>query len=185
MNLVRRIPLAAVMMAATLTLSTAGARAQEISEAHLAAARAAVAAIKATEEFDTILPMAAGQLKQQLIQQSPHLEQKITETVDAKTLELASRRADLEREAATAYARVFTQQELTDIAAFYNSEAGKKLLSEGPIVIRELLRAAEIWQRGVARDLMEAVGKDLADAPAAPAAPEAAPAGEAPAQDAN
>ena len=36
------------------------------------------------------------------------------------------------------------KQELNDIAAFYNSDAGKKLLADGPIVTRELVKAADI-----------------------------------------
>ena len=58
----------------------------------------------------------------------------------------------------------------------------------GPIVARELVKAAEIWQRGVARDLAVEVGKHLEQVVSvrpkpqagnqAPA-PEAAPGGEA------
>ncbi|MGH6861896.1 MAG: DUF2059 domain-containing protein, partial [Phyllobacterium sp.] len=44
-----------------------GAQAQEITPSHLAAARAAVTAIKTTDQFDTILPDVAQQLKSELI----------------------------------------------------------------------------------------------------------------------
>lgn len=160
--------------------------AQEISEAHLKAAHAAIASIHATDQFDLILPQAAGALQQQLIQKNPDMGDLITKTIKEKTLVMAARRADLEKEAATAYAKGFSEKELTDIAAFYNSEAGKKLLESGPIVTRELGKAAEIWQNGVARDLAQEVGESLAaavnakaPAPAAPAegAAPAAPAG--------
>ena len=81
------------------------------------------------------------------------------------------RRTDLEKEAALAYARVFSEEDLNAIAAFYNSEAGKKLLSDGPIVTRELFKAADIWQRGVARDLAQSVGAKLAAGGQEPGAP--------------
>jgi hypothetical protein len=158
------------------------ASAQEISADHLKSARAAVAAINATEAFDGILPSAAAVLKQSLIQKNPDLQEVIVKTVDEKTLALASRRADLEKESALAYARVFSKEDLDAMAAFYESPAGKKLLSDGPIVVRELDKAADIWQRGVARDLAEEVGKALEEyakqhpvAPVAPATTEAAP----------
>ena len=48
-------------------------------------------------------------LKQQLIQQNPDLQEMIVTTVDEKTMELAGRRADLEREVALAYARVYSE----------------------------------------------------------------------------
>ena len=150
---------------------------------HLKAARAAVAAIRATEDFDRILPQAAAALKQELIQKNPDLQAIIIKTVDEETFALVPRRGDLEKEAALAYARVFSEEDLNAIATFYNSDAGKKLISDGPIVTRELLKAADIWQRGVARDLAQAVGTKLAAVvksqapdPAAPAPDATAPA---------
>ncbi|TIW51053.1 MAG: DUF2059 domain-containing protein, partial [Mesorhizobium sp.] len=82
-------------------------------------------------------------------------------------------RADLEKEAALAYAKVFSEKELNDIATFYSSDSGKKLLDSGPAVTRDLVKAADIWQNGVARDLAQQVGETLAAASkaAAPAAP--------------
>jgi hypothetical protein len=160
MSLVVRVRHLTLAAAAVLALALP-ASAQDISESHLKAARTAIDALNATDQFDTILPQAAAALKAELIQKNPDLQQVILRTVDEKTLALVGRRADLEKEAATVYARSFSEEELTAIATFYNSGPGKKLLSEGPIVTREVIQAAEIWQRGVARDLAQAVGEEL------------------------
>lgn len=160
MSLVVRVRNITLAAAATLALALP-ASAQEISETHLKAARAAIGSLGATDQFDVILPQAAAALKAELIQKNPDMQQVIVKTVDEKTLSLVSRRADLEKEAATIYARTFTEEELTGIATFYSSGPGKKLLADGPIVTRELGKAAEIWQRGVARDLAQAVGQEL------------------------
>jgi hypothetical protein len=160
---------------------------QDVSESHLKAARAAITAIHATDSFDAILPQGAAALQQQLIQKNPDMQALITSTVSEKALAMASRRADLEKEAALAYAKVFSEPELTAIAEFYSSEAGKKLLENGPIVTRELAKAVEIWQNGIARDLAQQVGEALqkaegskAEQPAPDAiAPEAPAAGSA------
>ncbi|MBC2886689.1 DUF2059 domain-containing protein [Ochrobactrum sp. CM-21-5] len=167
--------LIAPFSALVLIAGVHAASAQEISEAHLEAARSAIAAINATEQFDEILPNAARALKGELIQKDPNLEALITKTVDDKALALASRRADLETESARAYAKAFSEDELKAIAAFYTSPAGKKLLSEGPIVTREVVKAANIWQNGIARDLAQSVGEVLA-AQAGAAAPAQQPA---------
>lgn len=151
----------AAAFAAALALWSPGAQAQEISESHLQAAYEAVSAVRATEQFDEILPGAAQALRAELIQKDPNLVQVINATVDEQALAIAGRRADLEREAALAYARVFSEQELTEMATFYNSPTGKKLLSDGPIVTREVLKAVEIWQNGIARDLAQAVGEKI------------------------
>ncbi len=170
------------------------ASAQEISDSHLKAARAAIASINVTDAYDMILPQAAQALKQELIQQHPNLQELIITTVDEKTLALAGRRLDLEREAALAYARLFSEDELNAISAFYTTAAGKKLLDSGPLAAREVAKAADIWQRGIARDLAQEVGTHLVDvvnaqakaaapAPAADGTAPAAPEGEAPAPD--
>ncbi|NGO55227.1 DUF2059 domain-containing protein [Allomesorhizobium camelthorni] len=189
MTLVHRVRRLSTALAASVIVATASpVFAQEISDAHLQAAREAVDAINATDMFDGILPAAAAALKSTLIEKNPDLQELITATVDQKALEMAGRRADLEKEAGLAYARVFPVEDLNAIAAFYNSPAGKKLLADGPIVTREVTKAADIWQRGIVRDLAEVVGKSLKEeadrrAKAAPATEGAAPApeGEAPA----
>jgi hypothetical protein len=181
---------------ATLALSGAAFAEDNISESHLKAARAAVDAINATDQYDVILPSAARAIKTELIQKNPDLQDLIIKTVDEQTIKLVPRRADLEREAATAYARVFTEEQLNAIAAFYQSDAGLKLLSDGPIVTRELIKSARIWQNGVARDLAVAVGTEIAKkvgkpvptegtAPALPATEGTAPGTQAPAEDSS
>lgn len=196
MNLVHRARRTATVLLASAFVAVAShAVAQEISETHLKAARATIAAVGATNSYDLLLPAAAQMLKTELIQQNPDLVDLISTTIDEKALALASRRADLEREAALVYARTFSEQELNAIAVFYSGEAGKKLLLQGPIVAREVNRAADIWQRGIQRDLATEVGKQISDVVdaqvkagqqsgggAAAPAPEGAPAeGEAPA----
>ena len=113
------------------------------------------AALGVTDRFDAILPSIMDRLTVQLIQAYPNLEDKISETVNDEALKLAARRADLENEAALVYAKAFTAEELQAITAFYSSEAGKKLLKDGPIATRELMKAADIWTAGIARDLEE------------------------------
>lgn len=158
------------IVAAVLALSALSAPAwaqdddDNISASHLKAAYDAIGAIKATDPYDAVLPQAASALKNELIQKNPDLVDLIDSVVDKNALALASRRGDLEKEAAKAYARVFSEDELNKIAAFYNSPTGKKLLSDGPIVTREVVKAEQIWQNGIARDLSESSGKDIAAA---------------------
>ena len=185
---------AASILISGLVCGTA-ARAQEISAEHIAAAKQAITALGVTDRFDNILPGLAERLKSELIQSSPNVEDQITATVDAKALELAPRRADLEREAALTYARAFSVEELKAISTFYSSDAGKKLLKDGPIATRELMKAADIWAAGINRDLnassmaelQKVAGADLQPLPAnasniggAPGATTAPPAAPAP-----
>ncbi|SFB39208.1 hypothetical protein SAMN03159496_03378 [Rhizobium sp. NFR07] len=129
------------------------AQAQDVPQAQLDAARKAITALNVTDRYDTILPALAERLKAQFIQSSPNFQDQISAIVDEQALALAPRRADLEKEAATIYAKSFSADELNTIATFFNTEAGKKLLSSTPLVSRELGRAAEIWTNGISRDL--------------------------------
>ena len=103
-------------------------------------------------------------LKTRLIANNIDLEAEVSEIVDEQAFALVQRRADLENEAARVYASAFTEEELKAISAFYTTDAGKKLLSAGPIATREIAKAARIWTAGIERDLLENVSKALNDA---------------------
>jgi hypothetical protein len=151
-------------LAATLILSAGLAgvvKAQDVSDDQIKTARSAIDAIGATAGFDNILPGLAIRTKGALVQASPNHESEINAAVDEQALALAPRRADLEREAASIYAKTFTQDELKAIADFYASPVGQKLLKDGPIATRELMKAAEIWAAGLSRDLQVESSKKL------------------------
>ncbi|MBB4001847.1 MAG: DUF2059 domain-containing protein [Aurantimonas endophytica] len=171
-----------VVAAAFALMVPASAMAQEASASHIAAARDAIAAIDATAQFDNILPNAATQIKAELIPNSPDRQTEISDMVDERAIELAPRRAALESEVARVYANLFTEEELRAIADFYQSEAGKKLLAQGPAATRDMLQAAEVWSNGIERDLRQSALDGMNElygsatpaegaAPADPAAP--------------
>ena len=152
---------AGVIVASSLAVASHSALAQDISDDHLAAARAAITALKSTDQFDQIIPAAAEQLKTELIRANADLQEIISTTIDEEALKIVPRRADLEREAAQIYAKAFTKEELVAISDFYNSAPGKKLIDNGPLVTRELIKSAEIWSSGIGRDLAQNVNKAL------------------------
>lgn len=162
------------VIAGSVMLGAVSAKAQDVPAEHLQAARAAITALGVTDRFDAILPNIMDRLTAQLIQAYPNLQDSISAKVEEEALKLAARRADLEREAAVVYAKAFTAEELQQITAFYTSETGKKLLKDGPIANRELLKAADIWTAGIARDL-EKQANDALLAEVQPAAPAEAP----------
>lgn len=183
-------------LALVAALALAPAMAQEISESHLAAAKETIAVLGATNGYDAILPAAAQALKTELINKDPNLQDIIIATVDETALTMASRRKDLENEAARTYAKAFTEEELKAITEFYKGPVGSKFQKDAPIVVRGVAQAAQVWQNGIARDLAAEVGKKLAAvvgaaAPAESAAPAdgaaaaegAAPAEEKPAEE--
>lgn len=127
--------------------------AQEISASHTKSAKRMIGATGSTNRLDNILPQSAQGLKNELIRNRPDQETTITDVVDTVTLELAARRGDLENEVAQIFAKIFTEEELSVIATFYETDAGKKFLVEGPRALREINGAAQVWSRGIRRDM--------------------------------
>ena len=89
----------------------------------------------------------------------------------AAAIALAPRRADLENEIARIYAKIFTEQELREIGQFYSSEAGRKLIKQGPQASREMMAAADVWSNGIVRDLRDSAQKGMAKLAPPAAAP--------------
>lgn len=157
--------LLAVAMIVALAVNAPGiASAQEVSEEHMEAARAAVAASQMTRQLDSILPGLGEQTKQQLIAGRPDAAEQINAIVDEVTLSLAGRRGDLEAEIARGYARLFTVDELNEIAAFYSTDTGKKLVEQLPVIGRSIAQASRVWSAGVQRDMREMVREKLDEA---------------------
>lgn len=147
--------------APVFVISLAPSVAQEPSQSHLDAARAAISSTGTSAPLDNILPAMAEQAKSQLISGRPDIAATISDIVDGAAIALASRRGDLESEVAIIYTRVFTETELQEISAFYLSAAGKKLLAEAPIMERQIKQASQTWASGVRRDLSQTIGKKL------------------------
>ncbi|TPW29785.1 DUF2059 domain-containing protein [Martelella alba] len=149
------------------------ASAQEVSPEQLQAARGALDALGITEQFNSILPDQAGLVEAQLLQVYPNYADEIDDVVTNVAVSLASRRNDLEQEAAQIYAKVFTVDELKQLTAFYASDVGKKFIQYGPIASRELSQAGDTWAQGIARDLnqqaMAELTKKIGSAGGAPA----------------
>lgn len=144
-----------------LMISVTMPTAQEVSQSHIDAAKAAIASTGTSTPLDNILPVMAERAKAQLISSRPDMSSAISDIVDEATIELAPRRGDLENEVAMIYSKVFTEEQLKAIAEFYLSEAGKKLLAEAPLIERQIKQASSTWGAGVQRDLSQAIGKKL------------------------
>lgn len=151
----------AAIAAPVFVISLAPSFAQEPSQSHLESAKAAISATGTSAPLDNILPIMADQAKTQMISGRPDIAATISDIVDNATIALAPRRGDLENEVAAIYAKVFTEEELKAIADFYLSDAGKKLLSEAPIIERQIKQASQTWGSGVRRDLSQAIGEKM------------------------
>ena len=117
LNLFRR-PLAAAMVIAALA---SPALSEDFTESHIAAARDTIAAAHASEQFNEILLALAEQTKALIQRSNPGAAKDLEEVVSSVALDLAKRRPDLDRELERVWAGRFSEDELKQITAFFNS----------------------------------------------------------------
>ncbi|WP_019223680.1 DUF2059 domain-containing protein [Bartonella rattaustraliani] len=152
-----------VSVVTVLAINTGMVYAQGVSDQHLNSARKAISAIHATDQFDSFLPSAAQDIKNELISDDPNLAAAISDIVDKQALILAKRRSDLEKEVAHVYAKYFTQEELDTITAFYNSDTGKKFLTEVPNIGHDVYSTFNAWRSSLMQDLIKNVKKEMSE----------------------
>jgi len=138
---VARLAAAAVALAAFIP----AAHAQQPSVASLAVAKQLITTTGATTVFNPLIAGVVEQAKNLFLQQDPGLAKDLNEVAAKLRTDLQPRFAQLNDEVAKLYATNFTEQELKDILAFYQSPAGRKMLTVQPKVIDSSMAFAQTW----------------------------------------
>jgi len=144
----------ALLLAVSLAIP-GSASAQEISDAHLQAAWNAVRAVGADNGFDEALPNIAVQVQDLLVRQRPDLLREIGGVVNDVALELIVRRLDLNNDVARIWALAFSEAELNEITAFYNSPTGRKLADLFEELLTDTIAALENWYGRLLSEMVE------------------------------
>lgn len=139
-----------------------------------------------TTGFDDIIPQFMQQATAVYTGQRPELASMINEAAISLVPEFIKKRADLDNNLAKFYTTKFTQDELKQLTAFYQTPVGVKFAKEQQDILRESIPVVQNWTRelqaGIMKRIKEEVGKKggelgppdppaQAAAPAAPAAP--------------
>lgn len=142
------------MLAMALALPGA-ASAQDITDAHLQAAWNAVRAVGADNGFDEALPNIAVQVQDLMVRQRPDLLREIGNVVNDVAFELIIRRLDLNNDVARIWALAFSESELNEITAFYNSATGQKLANLFENLLTDTIAALENWYERLISEMVE------------------------------
>lgn len=110
-----------------------------------AAAHELIKITGATALFDPLIAGVVEQAKNLYLQQNPALGKDLNEIAAKLRTDLAPRYAELTDEISRIYATQFTEQELKDIIAFYQSPVGKKMLNLQPQVVDSSMKFAQDW----------------------------------------
>ena len=147
MNVFQAIQRAARLAAAAVVLAAfiPAAHAQQPPAASMAVAKQLITTTGATAVFTPLIAGVVEQAKLLYLQQNPGLAKDLTEVATKLRTELQPRFSELNDEVARLYATNFSEQELKDILAFYQSPAGKKMLNVQPKVIDSSMGFAQNW----------------------------------------
>jgi len=104
--------------------------------------------------FDPVVRGVVEKVKDVLLQTNFMLAKDLNESAAAVHKDYDARSSELVDATARIYARHFTEAELKDILAFYQSPAGKKLLVEEPKATEESVRFAADWADNLSTDVM-------------------------------
>jgi hypothetical protein len=121
------------------------AHAQQPSASSIQVAKQLVAVTGATSVFNPLIAGVVEQAKILFLQQDPALAKDLNEVAAKIRTDLQPRFSEIGDEVAKLYAINFTEQELKDILAFYQSPSGKKFLTGQTKVIESSMTFAGDW----------------------------------------
>ena len=132
-------------IAVALVAATPAAYAQQPSAASMLVAKQLISVTGATTLFNPLIAGVVEQAKLLYLQQNPGLAKDLNEIAAKMRKDLQPRFSEVTNEIAKLYATHFTEQELKAILAFYRSPAGKKMLTQQPIVVDASMKFAQNW----------------------------------------
>ena len=108
-------------------------------------AREVVLASGATRSFEGVIPSILQQSLSVFVQQNPDLQKELTEATKTIAPGLEKRASEIVDIIASVYATRFSQAELKELLAFYQSTVGKKFVTLLPNVLEESFIKTQEW----------------------------------------
>lgn len=111
--------------------------------------------------LEPLIPSVMQQAFTNFVQQNPDLQKPLVDTMTALQPEFMKLQPEVVDIMTTSMASHFTEAELKDILAFYNTTTGKKYVAEMPNVIRESLAAAREWASKLSDRIVARVREEM------------------------
>jgi len=156
----RRSGTAALVLIA-LSLPAAAANQPAPTPEHLALARAVIDFTGGSKAFDKVRPKLLNDARTVILRTHPDYEADLDPIIVQLDKEMADREQVLLNNVAKIYASKFSEAELKDIAAFYQSPAGQKLTQTMPEVLRESYQLAQEWAQKFSTDVMTRIREEM------------------------
>jgi hypothetical protein len=147
--------LAGLIAAALLSLSPAAAQApaaqpapaSAVSEGQMRVARDIIEASGIARSFDSAMPDMALRIRQNFAPSRPEIVKDMDDTLVSLLPEIRTRRGEMIERSARALGSMFTEAELRELLAFFNSNVGKKYVNAQPVLLTQIFQAMEPWMQ--------------------------------------
>jgi len=157
----RAARLAMFAVALVLVSPIAHAQPQKPSTTAIATAKQIVTVTGSTTIFNPLINGVVEQAKIVFLQQNPGLAKDLNDVAADLRKKLAPRFAELTNEVTQQYASRFTEQELKDVLAFYQTPAGKKLIAEQPKIADTSLKFAQDWANKLSEEVIDMMRAEM------------------------
>lgn len=142
-----------------LALATPAAFAADA--ATVAAAKQVLTVTGATTMFQPLIAGVVEQSRLLYLQQNPGIGKDLTEVATKMRADLQPRFSELVDAMAKMYADAFTEKELKDILAFYETPTGKKLLDQQPKLVDSSMNFAQDWANKLSEEVTAKMREEL------------------------
>jgi hypothetical protein len=127
----------------------------------VAAAKELVTTMRLAEQLKTLLPIIMQGLKPAIVQNRPEVERDYNALLPLM-LEVTNQRIGEYIEVmATIYARNFTADELRQVAAFYQTPTGRKMLEKLPALTQESMAAGQRFGQSLSKEFETRIKDEL------------------------
>jgi hypothetical protein len=152
----------ALAFSTVVTLAACGARADEPSPAAVGYAQVIFADMGLKPALDRIVPTLLVELDRNVTTTHPDLKAPLDEALKAIEPEFVKTEEDLLTDVAKYLATQLSEQELKDVAGFYESPVGKKFMAAQPNLTLELGSRARSWRAKLETDMLARAREEMA-----------------------
>lgn len=132
-----------------------------VSPAAVSAADAVLNEIGIKQSIALIVPSMMTQLEHSVTQTRPEIKDSLRQTLRAIQPQFDKSAQQMYAQAADLLASQMSDKELQDVAAFYDSPAGKKFLANEPVFLQKFTALAAPWREQLSTDIMTKAREEM------------------------
>ncbi|HWV81061.1 MAG TPA: DUF2059 domain-containing protein [Hyphomicrobiaceae bacterium] len=115
----------------------------------------------ASAQFDQVIPVLTGQLTQSFVHLAPDRASEIREVMGELVKRFSQRKAELIDEVALIYAQKMSVDDMREVAKFYQSGAGRRLVEAQPQILRQSMSVGQAWGQRIGAELDAEMRREL------------------------